>query len=97
MWCYIILFTYVPYTIKEDVGLDGNQLASGAIYSYIGGHEPCFYVKPFKRQKYVTVSMKTVDITNLEVKVKTQNFELPQGNKLPKFLNSNWNYKTKTF
>ena len=44
---YIFCFTYVPYTLKEDVELDGNQLVSGdlvcnAIYKSPGRHKSLF-------------------------------------------------------
>ena len=65
-------FTYVPYTLREDVESDGIQVASGylgcnAIYTSPWRHNSHFYVKPQK--KSVTVSMRTVAIPNLDVKV----------------------------
>ena len=69
---YIFFFTSVPYTLREDVESDGIQVASGylgcnAIYTSPWRHNSHFYVKPQK--KSVTVSMRTVAIPNLDVKV----------------------------
>ena len=56
---------------------DGNKLASGylfcnTIYKYTGMHKSNLYIDPCKRQKSVTVSMRTVSISNLDIKVWNQ-------------------------
>ena len=48
------------------------------IYTYPGNHEYCFYVGPCKRQKYMIVLMRKVDITNIDVIVCTKKI-VPQG------------------
>ena len=53
---YIVSFTYVPYTLQDDVKPDGNKLTSGdlvfnAIYKSPGRHKSQFYVEPYKKQK----------------------------------------------
>ena len=44
---YIVLLTYVHYTLQEDVESDRDQLESGdlvcsKIYSSLGWHKSCF-------------------------------------------------------
>ena len=43
-------------------------------------YKKTFLCQNLKREKIVTVSINTVDITDLDVKVWTQKSELPQGN-----------------
>ena len=81
---YIVWFTSAPYTLQEYVESDGNQLASGdlvcnTIYTFPGRNKSQFYVNTYI-YKRVTVSMKTVAIGNLDIKVWTQRSNLPQGN-----------------
>ena len=81
---YTVFFIYVPYTLQEDVESDGNQLASGelfcsAIYTSPERHKSRFYFVPFKIKKSVTLSMNTVGIPNLYIKVWTHKSDFPQG------------------
>ena len=66
---------------------DGNQLYSGkrvcnAIYTSSGWHKPFIYFEPCKRLKSVTMSMRTVGIPNLDIKVWNRKNELPLCNYL---------------
>ena len=66
---------------------DGNQLASGclvfnAIYTSLGRNKSCLYVKTCKNIYIMVVSMRTVSIPNIGVKVWTHKNEFPQGNYL---------------
>ena len=84
---YVVLFISVPYTLQEDVQSYGTQLSyvylvSNSIYKSLGRNKSHFYGELCKRQKFVTVLMKTVSIPNLEVKVWTQKSYFPQGNHL---------------
>ena len=70
----IVLFTYVLYTLQKDINSDGNQLASGELFCnsiYTSPRQPKshFYAEPCKRQESVTVSMRTVAILNLEIRL----------------------------
>ena len=75
----------VPYTLQEDVESDGNQLSYGdlvcnTIYTSTGWHKSHFYVEPYIFLK--SVSMNTVPIKDIDVKVWTRKSDLTQGNLL---------------
>ena len=65
----------------------GNKLASGEpvfneINQYPKWHKSCYYVDSCQRQKYITVSIMTVAILNIEAKFWTWKNEFPQGSYL---------------
>ena len=81
---YMVHFTSVPYILQENVVSDRNKLSSGdlvcnTIYTYPGWHKSRFYVDPFTRQKNMTVSMNTVSIPNLDVRVWTWKLSFYKG------------------
>ena len=41
-----------------------------------------FYVEPYKRQKYMILLMRTVDINNIYLKVRSQKNNFREGNRL---------------
>ena len=49
----------------------------GILYTYPGWETLFFYVETCKKQKYVIALMRTVDITNIDIKVCKQKNELP--------------------
>ena len=82
---YIFWFLFVPYTFQKDVVSDRNQIKFGdlvchTIYTSTGQHKSCFCINLLKEQKSVTVSMNTVDLPNIGVKICTPKGEFPQGN-----------------
>ena len=62
------------------IKLSYGGLVCNAIYTYLERLKLRYYVGTCTRQKSVTVSMKTVAVPNIDVKVWTQKNEVLQGN-----------------
>ena len=82
---YTVNFASVTYTLQEYVESDGNELVSGdfvcnAIYIHLTDGINLVYISSYEKEKIVTVSMRTLAIPNIDIKVWTRKHELLQGN-----------------
>ena len=77
--------------------LTSGDLVCNYIYTSPGRTKSSLYADLCKRQTSIIVSVRKVEITNIDVRVWTRKHDFPQRNQLPTFANKTCNYKTYNF